>query len=86
MMKFYQETYGVDYGSGKNFKNGDKRQYGLSLSVFFDEVIGKKDLYELVWALRDKGTAIGPYLDFYKELNDLYEKVSESTKTKGRLQ
>ena len=29
----------VDYGSGRKFKNGDDRQYGLPLAVFYDNVL-----------------------------------------------
>ena len=76
MISFSQKTYDVDYGSGRKFKNGDDRQYGLPLAVFYDNVLGKRDLYELVLATWRRQVAVGPKFDFFRELKGVYENLN----------
>ena len=81
--KFYRETYGVDYGGNRKYDNGDERQHGLPLAVFFKHVMGNKDLHEMLLALWNRGVAIGPKYDFLKEIVGTYENNCEMVRRRG---
>ena len=72
MDSFFRETYGVDYGSGKKYRNGDNPVYGLPLAVFLSSVMGKEDLYDLLHASWDRGVAVGTEYDFLKDCYEPY--------------